>query len=139
MVVMRKKKMNSGIAGQLRKKYPFIFDDYMDLCNKYDDSYDRLGHIAWSSLGNNRYLGNAITQQYYGRDGKCYISYEAINSIMKKADEFALTMKHTTVAMPLIGAGLGGGSWGKIVEIIESSFIYAVPVVYTLDGIIPNN
>ncbi len=34
--------------------------------------------------------------------------------------------------MPRIGNGLGGGDWHVIEAILETSFAYAVPAVYTL-------
>ena len=37
-----------------------------------------------------------------------------------------------TVAIPKIGAGLGGGDWKKIEKIIEEEFKDVVPNVYVL-------
>ena len=36
------------------------------------------------------------------------------------------------IAMPLIGAGLGGGDWNVISEIIEEESLKFQPVVYEL-------
>ena len=44
-----------------------------------------------------------------------------------------------SVAFPLIGSGLGGGSWKKISGIIQDVFTDIVPVVYTIDGIVPTS
>jgi hypothetical protein len=40
--------------------------------------------------------------------------------------------------MPLIGAGLAQGKWSIISQIIEEEMTDVQPVVYLIDGIIPD-
>jgi O-acetyl-ADP-ribose deacetylase (regulator of RNase III) len=42
-------------------------------------------------------------------------------------------MDISEIAMPRIGAGLGGGNWNVIEAIIESELTHVKPYVYTLD------
>ena len=114
--------MGSGVAKVLRDKYPEIFKVY-----KEDLDYGMgLGNVSWCHLyvgqeeQRNLHIASAITQEYYGGDGKKYVSYDAIddafNEIFGCAKEW-----DTTVCLPLIGCGLGGGNWSVVEAIILSA------------------
>ena len=126
--------MGSGIAKQIRKKYPQAFEEYYAA---YEKDMLWLGDVIFADC-EDKIIANGITQQYYGRGGKCFVSYEAINNVMEDTYDYALKHGLEYVAMPLIGAGLGGGSWKKISSIIEDRFTNVIPVVYTLDDNIPD-
>ncbi len=125
--------MGSGIAKQIRKKYPQAFEEYYAA---YEKDMLWLGDVIFADC-EDKIIANGITQQYYGRGGKCFVSYEAINNVMEDTYDYALKHGLEYVAMPLIGAGLGGGSWKKISSIIEDKFTIVIPIVYTLDDKIP--
>jgi O-acetyl-ADP-ribose deacetylase (regulator of RNase III) len=125
-------KMNSGVAKAIRKRWPGAF-------SKYETAYIRqgnelnLGQIVWyNEEETGKFIANCITQKNYGYDGKSYVDYGAIAKCMANLDfEARFSLIHR-VAMPKIGAGLGGGDWKKISKIIEDTFTYATPVVYVL-------
>ncbi len=127
--------MGSGIAKQIRKKYPQAFEEYYAA---YEKDMLWLGDVIFADC-EDKIIANGITQQYYGRGGECFVDYEAINNVMEETHDYALKYGMEYVAMPLIGAGLGGGSWKKISSIIEDTFTDVIPVVYTLDGKIPHH
>jgi len=127
--------MGSGIAKQIRKKFPQAFEEYHVA---YEKEMLWLGDVIFADCGS-KIIANGITQQYYGRGGECFVSYEAINNVMEEIHDYALKHGIEYVAMPLIGAGLGGGSWKKISSIIEDRFTDVIPVVYTLDGNVPKH
>jgi len=60
---------------------------------------------------------NCFTQQFYGYDGKQYVSYSAIKSVFNKI----LSYRHIKgpIAIPKIGCGLAGGEWERVSEIIN--------------------
>jgi len=125
-------KYNAGFAKQMRSRHPKAYTAYMDA---WKNGF-KLGDVIWAE-SNDKLIGNLIGQMYYGRELKRYVSYDAlslgfasVNRIMKFADD-------KRVAMPLIGANLGGGSWKIISAIIETEMVDCEPVVYTLDGLIP--
>ena len=66
--------------------------------------------------GSGRNIVNCATQQCYGRpDQGPYVSYPAIREVIKK-----LAKSYPGgFAMPKIGAGLAGGNWDIISEIIN--------------------
>lgn len=125
--------MGSGIAKQIRKKFPQAFETY---CAAHEKEMLWLGDVIFVDCGS-KIIANGITQQYYGRSGERFVNYEAINNVMEETHDYALKHGIEYVAMPLIGAGLGGGSWEKISSIIEDKFTDVIPVVYTLDDRIP--
>jgi O-acetyl-ADP-ribose deacetylase (regulator of RNase III) len=132
----------SGIAALIRAKWPEVFAPYHDLCEQHRDSGDLLGRIAWVTVDADkspRRIGNAIIQEHYGRDGTRYCSYDAIAAVMSGLNAFAEAEGIDRVAMPLIGAGLAGGSWRVISATIESEARVYQPVVYLLDGVIPDS
>ena len=127
-------RMGSGVAKAIRTAFPEAYEEYR---KKYKDNGLQVGEVVWAE-SNNKLIANGITQEFYGYDNKTYIDYDAINRVMETVHEAAKTYDFD-VAMPLIGSKLGGGSWKKISGIIENVFTDIVPIVYTLDGIIPEN
>ena len=126
--------MGSGVAKQIRKKFPQAFEEYYIA---HEKEMLWLGDVMFTDCGD-KIIANGVTQQYYGRGGECFVSYTAINNVMEETHKYALSNGIQYVAMPLIGAGLGGGSWNKISSIIEDTFTDVTPIVYTLDGNIPH-
>lgn len=121
-------KFRSGVAGAVRDKYPACYQAYM---NEYEKNGLQLGNIiVYNDPNANITIYNAITQEFYGYDGKCYVDYNAIMTAMIRADEHCTSGR---LAMPMIGAGLGGGDWELISNIIENSVVNNEPIVYVLD------
>lgn len=124
--------MGSGVAVQIRRKFPSAYHTYLWMQEVYglylgDISID----TAISSCDNARPVTiiNAITQEFYGRDGRKYASYDAIAKAAEKVNgRFALER----IAIPKIGAGLGGGNWQVIESILENHAPDIQWVVYEL-------
>ena len=129
--------MGSGVAKEIRAKHPKAYEEYHKYCLSHEPK-DILGDVVWVE-SNGKLIANGITQPSYGYDKSRYVDYEAINKVMDTVHREAHLSGIEYVTMPFIGAGLGGGSWNKISGIIESAFVNVIPVVYTLDGIIPTN
>ena len=142
--------MGAGVAKQIKEKFPESYLKYREAFNK-NRLY--LGNIIWSISGE-KIIGNAITQENYGGIRvKPYIDYEAlteviycINDMIEVFDFYnfgdtstILNLELIPVAFPLIGAGFAGGSWKNISRIIQEKSKYFQPIIYTLDGEIPND
>ncbi len=117
----------AGVALAIKKKYKHAYTAYMK------GSHD-LGTVTYSKDIDGKIVFNCITQEFYGREiGKQYVSYEAIRKCIKRVDiMFSEGFLGRHVAMPLIGAGLGGGDWEVIKRIIEDNSNNFQPVVYYL-------
>ena len=114
--------MGSGVAKQLRAKYPDIFTDYTNILRIFKDIGDApLGCVIWTDISPQLVIANAITQEFYGRDGGKYVSYDAIDEAFKQVADSAKSLNMEINVPYLIGAGLGGGNAGIIEEIISAN------------------
>ena len=123
--------MGSGIALQIKQKYPFAYHSYLDHCKNIISPAARLGTIDFAQVSGKLTIANAITQLNYGRDGKRYVDYSAVQATMHQVAQLADKLG-TSVHYPQIGAGLGGGDWGLISDIIDSAFEFYPDVHRTL-------
>ncbi len=111
--------MGSGVALAVKNKYPLAFQDYRDI---YEDEGLNLGE-AYPFMPNDRIVvWNAITQEFFGQPGR-NCSYDAISSCFEDINKAIVDFDHVAkeIHIPMIGAGLGGGNWEIIREIIEQS------------------
>jgi len=119
--------MGSGVAKAIRDRYPHAYEKYRD---RYLNHGLHLGECIWVECGDH-VIVNAITQESFGSDPNVqYVFYDAISQVMREINSHRIFAEDNRVAMPLIGAGRGGGSWPHIASIIESELTLVQPVVY---------
>jgi O-acetyl-ADP-ribose deacetylase (regulator of RNase III) len=112
--------MGSGVAKQLRARYPVVYTDYLEHVQFYNSTEEKLlGTTCVSHVAKALWVYNGITQEYYGKDGKQYIDYDAITSVVARAVIDGKAMLKDVHIPYMIGAGLGGGDLTKIKTIIE--------------------
>ena len=109
-------KMGSGIARQIKDKYPIVYEEFIRNY-KYNDK-PQLGQIDPIKVEDDFYVINLYGQECYGYDGRRYTSYiafiEALNRIK------SILSPETKIAFPYnIGCGLGGADWNIIKTIID--------------------
>lgn len=113
--------MGSGVALSVKTLYPGAYAAYrkaeetqglfMGTVVPYFDTNDKI------------WVLNAITQEYFGRDPNVrYVSYDAMEDAFRVIRRLAFNTNIERILFPLIGAGLGNGTWSVIEEIIRSSF-----------------
>lgn len=115
--------MGSGVAAGVRTNYPGAYE-------KYRDAYFNQGNklymgtvIPYFDTNERIWVLNAIGQEYFGRDPDVrYTSYDAIADAFKAIRNMVPNTNIERVLFPLIGAGLGNGTWSVIEEIIRSVF-----------------
>lgn len=122
--------MGSGVARQIRNKWPNVYEVY---ALKHKTFGLNLGDIIPVATLDGRIVVNCITQKNYGRDGIQYADYDAIGTCMKKINDRVKEWEVSEIAMPRIGAGLGGGDWSVIEYIIIRNAKNFIPVVYDFD------
>jgi O-acetyl-ADP-ribose deacetylase (regulator of RNase III) len=123
--------MGSGVAKSIRAKYREAFNIYRSIYEQNEHTLE-LGKVVWAHISPKRIVGNAITQNGYGYDGKQYVDYDAIRRSIQLTNDKCKRRKLNEFAMPRIGAGLGGGDWGRISEIIMEETPDCTAVVYDL-------
>jgi len=65
------------------------------------------------------WIVNAVTQQFYGNDGKQYVAYDAVRTAFHTVAKMAMRLD-LPVHFPRIGSGLAGGSWDTVKKIITN-------------------
>lgn len=110
-------RMGSGIAKQIRERWPEVFTNYQTYISMCFGN--PLGSICTVLVndGSLRVI-NMFAQFSYGYDGKRYTSYDAfyncLNAITREIP------KHKSIAFPYnISCGLGGGNWNIISAMIK--------------------
>lgn len=118
--------MGSGIAKQIRERWPEVYDfykhryDYVDATN-CGITNQLLGTIDDVTLrdGSGRHVINMYAQFDYGYKGKRYTSYGAFDSALRYIAK--RVPAGSEIAFPKnIGCGLGGGNWKVISAMIEA-------------------
>ena len=134
--------MGSGVAKLLRDRDENIFSTYR---RTYELQGGRLhlGQVIPVRSPPHVIL-NAITQAPFGREkGRVYVDYGAVRTAMRRINTIILAwedaaVRRDAIAMPLIGAGLAQGRWSVLSEIIEEECVHVQPIVYLVDGRIPD-
>lgn len=106
--------MGSGIAPQIKAKYPEAYDAD---CATTAGDINKLGTITHTL--NTKPIVVNIYSQYDTkgrREGKMDLDYNALRSGIKAMKE---KFSGKRFGLPLIGAGLAGGDWTIIEKIIE--------------------
>lgn len=122
--------MGSGIARQIKEKYPNVYEVYK---LKHQVMGLELGTILPVRTLDNRLVINCMTQSNYGRNNQVYVDYNAVESCIAAINHNVSNWEVSEVGFPKIGAGLGGGDWNKIEDIIVRNAKNFIPVVYYLD------
>lgn len=115
--------MGSGLAAQLKNKYPVVYSEYRKLCDKTPNKKDLMGICQMIKVDSDKYVANLFGQYYYGRNKSIvYTKYDALEQSLVKLCEFARS-NNLSVAIPYeIGAGLGNGDWNEIYNRIDKVF-----------------
>ena len=112
--------MGSGIAKQVKEKYPWVYAHYKRFCKNFRNKEDLLGFKQGIYINEKQEIINIYSQLNYGYDGKCYTDYDALEKALKSVNDF---YKGKTIAIPyLMGCARGGGDWNIVYKMIEEIF-----------------
>lgn len=137
--------MGSGIAKQIRDKWPEVYTDYQKFIeNVYinkmaKDSEDLLGLISTSRVydGGAVYVVNFFSQDQYLPRNICHTSTYAFRKCCEALKELIArhyVKDYCVIGFPYkIGCGLAGGDWSIISKIIEDEFQDYKVEIYMLD------
>ena len=106
-------RMGSGIAKQIRERWPVVYDSYIQVASPV-----WLGCIQKVVVDiPQKTVINMFSQEYYGYDGKRYTSYDAFWSCLGAIRDSV--PKGSKIGFPYkIGCGLGGANWQVISTMI---------------------
>lgn len=121
-----KKRMGSGVALQVKERYPHVYRNYMLTRPKLGDILivPTKNGITHPSSYDEQYIINMYCQYDYGYDGKRYTNYEAFAESLEKIRDCVKNIDKSDkpkIAFPYkIGCVRGGADWNIISTMIET-------------------
>jgi len=122
--------MGSGIAKQIRDKYPHVFKEYSSTMSRMPIA-NRLGKCqVTTAIPNKLFIANLFGQFHYMPRGVRHTDYTALGMALRNLQRWKNTFfQEATIYLPFgIGCGLGGGDWGVVTGLIKDSIPDAVVV-----------
>jgi O-acetyl-ADP-ribose deacetylase (regulator of RNase III) len=113
--------MGSGIAAEIRKRYPGAYEADCLATKQWPNPVAKLGNFstyATSGIGNPFVIVNAYTQLDYNKKDEEFIDrfeYESFYLILKKLE----VLGPVNFGFPYIGMGLAGGDRSRIIKMLE--------------------
>jgi O-acetyl-ADP-ribose deacetylase (regulator of RNase III) len=125
-------KMGSGVAKQVRERYPYVYELYKKACDEDKRQREHLGMgksmllgyaqvcpLESSLVGEEKCkqrIVNLFAQDKYGYDGKCYTDYDALQRCLKQVNA---RFRGEKVAVPyMMSCYRGGGNWDIVSTMI---------------------
>lgn len=102
--------MGRGIARQIRNSFPEAYQKDQETIK---GDINKLGNFTAAQC-KDLIVVNAYTQYYYG-----YMPNVNYPAIRQSLGQIFKAFRGKRIGMPFIGAGLAGGEWGKIRQIID--------------------
>lgn len=117
-------KMNSGVAKEVRQRYPEVYEGYVKDCQRKLDKKSLLGMAIGYTVDNNKHcIVNCFGQDTYGYDGQQYTNVEALKKALMGVANVAQKF-NIKVAMPYkIGCVRGGADWeNEVYPMVQEVF-----------------
>lgn len=129
--------MGSGIAKQVREKFPTVFKYYKAYCDEDKRFREQTGSKVSGLLGlaqvchkedylvgevkDTQVIVNMFAQDRYGYDGGLYTDYTALRKCLQSVNKRFAGKK---VAIPyLMACHRGGGDWNFVSKMIEETLV----------------
>lgn len=116
-------RMGSGIALQIKNKYPDVFDKYYYFCKSRETTKELLGECLIVPTYDGKYIANIFGQDhYYPRDIK-HTDYDALEKSLNFLKNWMIENNIKTCGCPfLMSSALAGGDWNIVLEILREIF-----------------
>jgi O-acetyl-ADP-ribose deacetylase (regulator of RNase III) len=103
--------MAAGVAGQFRKRWPAMYEEYRALCGA---GRLNLGEVfPW--IGDDVTIYNLAIQKHWRDTAKG----PALAASLRRMVSLASSSGHTRVALPRVATGLGGLGWTRVRHILD--------------------
>lgn len=125
-------KMGSGLAKQIRDRFPEVYKDYVNFCRqKYDGKL--LGEALFCfDFFSNKTIVNLFAQDKYGYDKKRYTDYEAMYSCLETFSKIVEDGK--SIGIPYnMGCDRGGADWDIVYLMIQKTLGDKNVTIYKLE------
>ncbi|MCY9737526.1 macro domain-containing protein [Paenibacillus alvei] len=125
--------MGSGLAKQIKDKYPAAYIKYKQVCYKFTPE-KMLGccQLVYDKESD-KWIANLFGQLNYGREEQLYTDYSALTAYLWALKNEAIS-RGLSVALPYnLGCGLANGDWNIVHQIIDAVFYDSVVTLYKLN------
>jgi O-acetyl-ADP-ribose deacetylase (regulator of RNase III) len=112
--------MGAGIAAGFRERYPTMYAEYRRRCKATPRQFNPGDVLLWKTE-QQPWVFNLATQEDY-RHARERATYNAIERSLSAMRAQADAEGIASIALPGIGAGLGGLAWPEVRAIIEHVF-----------------
>jgi O-acetyl-ADP-ribose deacetylase (regulator of RNase III) len=116
--------MGSGVAKQIREKWANVYTAYRAEYDLFTDlNKPLLGNCQLVQINDNQYVANLFGQNYYGKDGKRYTSYDAIYEALTSLRQQMTNDNLKSLAIPFhMSCDRGGADWKVLIAMLCSVF-----------------
>ena len=111
--------MGSGIAKEMRERYPAVYDADTLATEQWQEPVAKLGNFSTYAITGKTspfVIVNAYTQVNYMPRGVDHFEYESFYLILKKLE----VLGPVNFGFPRIGQGLAGGDSKRIIAMLEN-------------------
>ena len=125
--------MGRGIAKQIHKLYPRVYEEYVKFCQtKRAKGISPLGscQLVYVDEMHTRIVANLFGQEYYGTNRQ-QTDYDALRHALHLLANNKYLLEHQlTLGFPyLIGCALGGGDWNIVYPMMQEELKdYPLPI-----------
>lgn len=115
--------MGSGVARQVKERYPHVFEEYKKRCDVLRHCGGILmGTIQTVPINKHQSIANLYAQYRFGYDGKRYTDYMALKNCLVHIYRDFLNTGYTIAFPYLMSCARGGGDWNIVYKMIEDIF-----------------
>lgn len=101
--------MGAGVARQVKKKYPTVFTEYLNLC--WANHPSKLLGMVQICETPNKQIANLFGQESYGYGDKQYTILSALYMCFSGLKHYAEIMEYSIAIPYKIGCARGGADW----------------------------
>lgn len=110
--------MGAGLALKVKNKYPEVFKKYFESCNNPDETKRlKIGTCLTVMANDGKMIINFPTKYHYKNESKLEYIEKGLEALKRHIDYY----KITSIAVPALGAGLGGLKWSEVKPLIEKA------------------
>src|SRR5882672_9293755 len=119
--------MGKGIALQFKKAFPEMFEAYRKACEAGEVQPGRMHVYQREELLNPRYIINFPTKRHWREKSRLDDIRAGLEALVKEVS----SRRIRSIALPPLGAGMGGLNWNDVYPLIAAAF-ERLPNVRTL-------
>jgi O-acetyl-ADP-ribose deacetylase (regulator of RNase III) len=125
--------MGAGVAKGFHERYPKMYEEYRRLCKAGPRQFNPGDSFLWKQAGRPCVFNLGTQEDYRHRRASCEAIEKALETMKHQADETGIR----SIAMPKIGAGLGGLSWDEVRPVVERAFAEWTGTLYVYEEYVP--